>query len=115
VLLGLIVNAIKFTRKDSKTDKGYFEEFSNFTSSSVEIVDNIGLKYKTVEHYYQAQKTLNRLEREKFTDKSMTSTESKKEGRKLTVRSDWETIKYDVMREGHGLKQAPGAGREREE
>jgi len=96
-------DAIKFTRKDSQTDKGYFEEFSNFTPSNVEIIDNMGLKYKTVEHYYQAQKTLNKLEREKFTDKSMTANQAKKLGNnkdELTLRSDWETIKYDVMREG---------------
>ena len=96
-------DAIKFTRKDSQTDKGYFEEFSNFTPSNVEIIDNMGLKYKTVEHYYQSQKTLNKLEREKFTDKSMTANQAKKLGNnkdELTLRSDWETIKYDVMREG---------------
>ena len=96
-------DAIKFTRKDSKTDKGYFEEFSNFTSSNVEIEDMFGLKYKTVEHYYQAQKTLNPTERKQFTDKSMTANQAKKLGNdkeKLTLISNWETVKFDVMREG---------------
>jgi ribA/ribD-fused uncharacterized protein len=94
-------DAIKFIRKDRRNlDKGYFEEFSNFTPSNIEIVDDFGLKYKTVEHYYQAQKTLNLTERKQFTDKSMTAYQAKQLGKSVIKRVDWETVKFDVMREG---------------
>ena len=94
-------DVIKFTRKDKRNiDKGYFEEFSNFTPSNIEIVDDFGLKYKTVEHYYQAQKTLNPTERKQFTDKSMTAYQAKQLGKSVIKRVDWETVKFDVMREG---------------
>lgn len=98
-------NAIKFVRNDSKTDEAYFGEFSNFVASNQEIIDDMGLKYKSVEAYYQAQKTLIKAEREQFTsDKLKKESEygnkAKVLGRKVTLRPDWEQVKYDVMREG---------------
>jgi ribA/ribD-fused uncharacterized protein len=51
---------------------------------------------KTVEHIFQAYKTLNEKER---TDILLSKTpgEAKKLGSKCTVRKDWEDIKYKVM------------------
>ncbi len=67
-----------------------------------------GYWYPSVEHSFQAAKTFDLNERFKFMCqdeinrsghkfKQLISSEAKKEGRKLKLRSDWELIKYAVM------------------
>jgi ribA/ribD-fused uncharacterized protein len=55
------------------------------------------IQFKTVEHAYQAYKTDNIIEFNKMIALN-TAFESKKEGKKLKLRSDWEEIKYPLMR-----------------
>ncbi len=106
---GIEPDAIKFIRKDKVNASGYFEELSNFTASNAPIIDDMGLEYMAVESYYQAQKTLDRNERLKFTSDYLKNpyeygNASKKMGQKLSVRPDWEKIKYGYMRIGLAQK-----------
>lgn len=54
-----------------------------------------GVTYPSVEHAYQASKTLDKSQREKML--SMTPGQAKRYGRKVSIRSNWEDIKIEVM------------------
>ena len=69
---------------------------SNFFYSTF-IVD--GLAYKTVEHYFQSQKTLDYSERY-LIHNAATPSKAKELGKKCTLRADWEQVKVDIMRRG---------------
>lgn len=56
-----------------------------------------GLEYNNSEAAFQAQKTLDLKEREKF--QFMTASESKSAGRRCKLRKDWEKIKDKIMYE----------------
>jgi ribA/ribD-fused uncharacterized protein len=56
-----------------------------------------GLTYRNNEAAFQAQKTLDRKERESFCH--MNPSEAKKTGRHVKLRKDWEQVKVDIMRE----------------
>jgi hypothetical protein len=71
-----------------------FAFLSNFHPSTI-IVD--GRHYATVEHAYQAAKTLDETQRE-MVRKSKTAAEAKKLGRSVTLREDWDQVKVDLMR-----------------
>jgi ribA/ribD-fused uncharacterized protein len=66
---------------------------SNFYAVNVKLD---GEEYPSVEHAFQAAKTMNPEEREKIR-KSSTFTEAKKIGQNVKMRSDWEEIKDGVM------------------
>ena len=55
------------------------------------------LTYKNSEAAFHAQKTLNETERKQFT--TLNPFASKKMGRKITLRNDWESIKTKIMYE----------------
>ncbi len=78
-----------------KIDKFFNEHafLSNFYDSRV-FYD--GVSYPTVEHAYQAAKTLNPVERSKIR-MAKTAGEAKKLGRGVTLRKDWENAKVRVM------------------
>jgi ribA/ribD-fused uncharacterized protein len=80
---------------------GEFAFLSNFYPSP--ITDEHGITYPTVEHYFQAQKTLNIAERVAIAD-AETPGRAKRMGRNVALRHDWETIKIDVMRQGLEMK-----------
>lgn len=80
---------------DRKTIMGFFGPFrflSNFYQSPV-YFENI--LYPSSENAYQAAKKLDIELRKKFVDISLS--ESKKLGRSINIRPDWESIKYDIM------------------
>lgn len=66
--------------------------FSNMALSDLEIDGRI---YPSVENYYQSQKTIKLNEQIQFLE--CTPSESKKLGRKISLREDWEEIKEKVM------------------
>lgn len=68
---------------------------SNFFSSIVRLD---GRGYSTVEHAYQAAKTLDPDERETIR-RAMSPGLAKKLGRTVTMRSDWEDVRLAVMLE----------------
>ena len=80
---------------NDKEIKGFFSEYgflSNFELGEV-IFD--GIKYPSSENAYQAAKSTDIEIRKKFTN--ITPSESKKLGRKIDVREDWEDVKYKIM------------------
>lgn len=55
-----------------------------------------GIVYPTSEHAYQAAKTLDPVEKRKIRDMP-TPGQAKRAGKKVTMRPDWDEIKYNVM------------------
>ena len=72
---------------------GDYHFLSNFAASKVELD---GVEYKSVEHGYQAAKTLNPEGRRRIRE-APTPGAAKKLGRSVYLRPDWEEIKFDVM------------------
>lgn len=91
-------DVIETTVHNEDSIKGFQGEYrwlSNFYECSVEYQ---GLKYKSSEAAYQAQKTEDMNEREQFTD--MSPAEAKKVGKNgVKLRRDWENIKIWYMRD----------------
>jgi N-glycosidase YbiA len=85
------------TRPIAKIDsfQGQYRFLSNFWPATVEFE---GLVYPDVEHAYQSAKTLDMAERRRIAALP-TPAEAKKAGEALKYRSDWLSIKYDVMLE----------------
>ena len=79
----------------SKTDA--YQEFSNFSSHGVEMEGNW---YPTIEHYFQAMKFPGHEQAEKIR-LAKTPAIAKKLGRTRDVklRSDWEEVKIEIMRQ----------------
>ena len=77
---------------NSFTNEYYF--LSNYSDSK--FVYN-GIPYKNAESAFQSQKCANKEDRKQFS--TLTSTEAKKLGRKISLRKDWEQIKVEQMRQ----------------
>ena len=75
--------------------QGEFRFLSNFWPSPIEYE---GIWYPSVEHAYQAAKTLKVSDRKRIA-KLITPGKAKRAGKELDLRPDWEEIKLDVMRE----------------
>lgn len=71
---------------------GQYRFLSNFFPARV-FLD--GVSYQSVEHAYQAAKTISPHVRELFL--SGTAGQAKRKGRAVPLRDDWESIKFDVM------------------
>ncbi len=80
------------------------EFLSNFSPSPV-ILD--GVTYPTVEHAFQAAKTLDSGYRQAICTAD-TPARAKRLGRLVPLRADWEKVKFDVMRSLLDQKFAPG-------
>lgn len=72
---------------------GEYRLLSNFHPSNVEFE---GLMYRTVEHAYQAAKTLDKAQRADIMA-CATPGLAKEMGRSVTIREDWEDVKLAVM------------------
>lgn len=73
---------------------GKYRFLSNFYPC---IVQYEGVLYPTVEHAYQAAKTLDASDREAIR-KCRKAGDAKRVGRHVQLRPDWETVKVDTMR-----------------
>ncbi|MBD3226909.1 MAG: DUF1768 domain-containing protein [Candidatus Lokiarchaeota archaeon] len=73
--------------------KGKYRFLSNFYPCEIEYN---GIKYTTLEHAYQASKTLNNESRKKIAEKK-TPALAKKMGRRVPLRKNWEEIKLKIM------------------
>jgi predicted NAD-dependent protein-ADP-ribosyltransferase YbiA (DUF1768 family) len=62
------------------------------------ITDDRGLRYKSVENFYQASKSLDKTERERFV--LCSPHKAKSLGRKIVVREDWKEVQVEIMLEG---------------
>lgn len=80
-----------------KIDKfdGEYAFLSNFYPSNIY---HDGICYPTVEHAFQAAKTMNLDERMKIANLE-TPGKAKRAGRQVALRSDWENVKYEIMKE----------------
>lgn len=75
--------------------RGYHRFLSNFVPAKV-ILDRV--TYPTVEHAYQAAKTLNGADRQII--KNLPSPgQAKRFGKHVELRSDWDAVKIGVMRD----------------
>lgn len=72
-----------------------FRFLSNFWPSPL-VVD--GIVFATVEHAYQAAKVTDRAERERIAARASPGW-AKREGRKLPLRKDWDSLRVQVMEE----------------
>jgi ribA/ribD-fused uncharacterized protein len=86
-----------------------YEFLSNFHPATVRLD---GVEYPTVEHAYQAAKTLDFSEREHVRSAS-TPALAKERGQQVTVRRDWNGRKVAVMRDLLAQKFADPVLRER--
>lgn len=84
-----MISTIRFNRNN-------YPEFSNFWEEPFEID---GITYKTNEHWYQSQKATNAVD-EEWVRISKTPGISKKRGRQIECRREWEVIKINVMWKG---------------
>ena len=75
--------------------KGRWRFLSNFASAHVKLD---GLVYPTVEHAYQAAKTLDTAQRERI-QVARSPSQAKRLGQSVRLRPDWETTKLTVMYE----------------
>ena len=90
-------NPIFFFRKSES-----FSELSNFAPSEFEAD---GMRWPTVEHYFQAQKFEDATYRERIRSAhSPMNAKTLGQTRQLPIRSDWENVKEDVMRRALRLK-----------
>ena len=75
--------------------KGFFGAYRFLSNFELGTVIYEGIKYPSSENAYQSAKSLDPKVRETFID--VTPSESKKMGRKIDCREDWDEVKYKVM------------------
>jgi ribA/ribD-fused uncharacterized protein len=86
------------------SDSSRWSWMSNFHPGPYEID---GLWWPTVEHYYQAQKTLDENDRGIIRNMSY-PWQAKRYGKLVKLREDWDTVKVDVMEKSLRIKFAVG-------
>ena len=74
--------------------RGEFHWLSNFYNCPVPFE---GLTFSNTEAAFQAAKTLDMEERERFL--GLSGGQAKRLGRRVELRSDWEAVKIDIMRQ----------------
>lgn len=75
---------------------GEYHFLSNFYEHQITKGD---ITYKTNEHFYQAHKSKKRGERLTLS-RCATPAIAKRMGRRLTLRKDWDAVKYQIMLDG---------------
>jgi ribA/ribD-fused uncharacterized protein len=75
---------------------GQHRFLSNFFPARV-ILD--GEAYASIEHAYQAAKTTDAAARAPFREPKLTPGAAKRLGRRVLLRTDWESVKFDVMKD----------------
>ena len=73
--------------------RGAHQFLSNFYESPIEFE---GMEYRTVEHAFQAAKTLDTAERSKIAA-AASPTAAKRAGRRVTLRDGWDDQREDIM------------------
>jgi len=89
----MLKNWKKYRPDNFEYINGYVHNwFSNMELCEIEIGN---IKYNSVENYFQSMKSNNTDDWKRIA--VLTPNKSKREGRKLSLRWDWEMIKKDVM------------------
>lgn len=87
--------------KEINSFRGLYSFLSNMFMC--DLFDENGVKYKSVEHFYQSHKIVDHCERNKIRC-AKTPMESKRLGRKCKVRAYWNNIKDAVMEDALRFK-----------
>lgn len=74
--------------------RGEYGFLSNFTRCRIVYE---GLIYRSVEHAYQAAKVETNIERAQFTEPGISPGDSKRMGRELIIRDNWDQVKLTIM------------------
>lgn len=77
--------------------EGHFRFLSNFSLHGFR--DDTGVLWRTNEHYYQAMKTVNMLERGKIWSAESPG-RAKRFGQNVTLRDDWKDLRFAFMIDG---------------
>jgi len=77
-----------------KEFQGKYRFLSNFFPSEIWLDEE---RYPTVEHAYQASKTLNLAERA-LVGTAVSPGQAKRRGQRMTLREDWEDVKISIMK-----------------
>lgn len=88
-----IMEIIRMSSQPIHKFSGKFRFLSNFFPADVEFE---GVVYPTVEHAFQAAKSLDTKVREKI-QRAATPGDAKRMGRSCRLREDWEKVKVDIM------------------
>jgi len=78
--------------------EGFFKEYRYLSNFHVKEFIYKGKTYQSSEHAYQAYKATNEEDHE-WIRNSSTPKESRIRGQKISMKTDWNKIKYDVMLE----------------
>jgi len=89
------LNALELRERIDSFREEYFF-LSNFSNYGFELE---GVYYKTVEHYFQAQKCTNKQEFQQIVN-AETPALARKLGRKVSLRKDWPEVKEEIMTKG---------------
>lgn len=99
---------IETLRKQREQSKTATTSITNFHTPETEFLSNFyrldipitlgNLTYPSVEHAFQAAKTINEEERKQFTNPNMTPAQAKAAGKKIKLRKDWNQIKLKLMK-----------------
>jgi len=83
----------------------FFKGDNNWLSNfyPCEFVDKFGNKWKSVEHYYQANKCADKKDFEMIMN-AKTAKEAKRLGKKVKLNEDWNSIKLTIMFECVNMK-----------
>lgn len=84
------------TKERIDSFRGEYFFLSNFSNYGFELE---GVYYKTVEHYFQAQKCINEQEFQQIVN-AKTPALARKLGRKVSLRKDWPEVKEEIMMKG---------------
>jgi len=80
---------------DENNIRGFFGEYRWLSNYHISDVYFEGILYPSTENAYHAAKSLDLFIRNQFIE--LTPNASKMFGRQITIRTDWDKIKYDVM------------------
>ena len=93
-LRNLLNTGLSMAKDEITSFSGEYRFLSNFWLIPI-VYD--GAHYPSVEHAYQAAKTIIMPDRIKFQDENMTPGQAKRAGRKVTLRVDWSHMKKYIM------------------
>lgn len=86
------------TKRNMNAIEGFFNEYRFLSNFHVKELTYKGKTYQSSEHAYQAYKATNEEDHE-YVRMSPTPNDSRKRGQKITARSDWNSVKINIMRE----------------
>lgn len=75
--------------------RGEYDFLSNFVDCPIEMD---GWVYKSVEHAYQSMKSHDKQWKTYCCDQTNSASDIKVKSKKINIRKDWDSVKYDIMK-----------------